>query len=435
MDILSNLFLGFQEILTPTNLVFALAGCVLGMVVGILPGFGPPAAMALLLPVTFIVGPVPGIIMIAAILYGGMYGGAITAILINVPGEPASVATAIEGHRLAKKGRGGPALVTAAIASFCGGLLGVIGMVFAAPLATAALSLGAREYFAVGVLGLALVVGLSGKNIVKGLVCAVLGLAIGLVGLDPILATPRFTGGMPEFFDGIDLVAVVMGLFGLSEMLIGLEEHAVKTRVGKLGRLMPMRSDFKQSAGPIARGGVIGFFIGLLPGSPGSAATFTSFVMEKKLSDRKDRRRGKQGGAFGSGAIQGVAGPESANSALGIATMVPMFTLGIPSSVTMAIMMGAFIVHGLTPGPLLFRDHPDIAWAIIASLFVGNVIMFLINVPLIRVWLFILRIPHALLFALVVGLDDPGRRSRVWGRDQHPRASCLRNCRVCASKT
>lgn len=396
MDIFSNLMMGFQEVLSPLNLLFALLGCALGMVVGILPGFGPPAAMALLLPVTFVIGPIPGIIMIAAILYGSMYGGTITAVLLNVPGEPSSVATTLEGFQMAKQGRGGPALVIAAVGSFVGATIGILGMVVAAPLAMAALTLGAREYFAIGVLGLALVVGLSGRHLVKGLACAFIGLSIGLVGLDPVLGTPRFTGGMPDFFDGIDLIAVVMGLFGLSEMLVGLEERVVTGRISSLGRIAPSREDWRRSWAPMLRGSIIGFFMGLLPGSPGTAATFTSYVVEKKLSRRQNE--------FGKGAVEGVAGPETANNSLGIATMIPMFTLGIPSSVTMSIMMGAFIVHGLTPGPLLFRDHPQVAWAIIASLFVGNVILLIMNVPLIRVWLAILKVPYSILFATVVGL-------------------------------
>jgi putative tricarboxylic transport membrane protein len=397
VDTLSNLLAGFQEVLTPANLIFAAIGCFLGMVVGILPGFGPPAAMALLLPVTYVVGPVPGIIMIAAILYGSMYGGTITAVLLNVPGEPSSVATTLDGYQMAKQGRGGPALVIAAVGSFVGAVVGIVGMVVAAPLAMAALELGARDYFAVAVLGLALVVGLSGRHVVKGLACAFVGLSIGLVGLDPVLGTPRLTGGMVELFDGIDLVAVIMGLFGLSEMLVGLEQRVVSGRIAKLDRIAPSREDWRRSVGPMARGSVIGFFMGLLPGSPGTAATFASYVVEKKLS-KKHRHE------FGKGAVEGVAGPETTNNSLGIATMIPMFTLGIPSSVTMSIMMGAFLVHGLTPGPLLFRDHPEVAWPIIASLLVGNVMLLIMNVPLIRVWLAILRIPYSILFSIVVGL-------------------------------
>lgn len=397
MDTFSSLLAGFGDILTPTNLLFALAGCVMGMAVGVLPGFGPPAAMALLLPVTYVVGPVPGIIMIAAILYGSMYGGTITSVLMNVPGEPSSVATTLDGYPMARQGRGGVALVIAAVGSFAGASVGIIGMILAAPLAKAALSLGAREYFAIGVAGLALVVGLTGRSLVKGLISAVIGLSIGLVGLDPVLGTPRFTAGVPELFDGIDLVAVIMGLFGLSEMLVGLERRIVARRAPELGRMIPSWEDWRRSAGPMARGSVIGFFVGLLPGSPGTTATFASYVLEKRLS-RKHRDQ------FGKGAVEGVAGPETANNSLGIATMVPMFTLGIPASVTMAILMGAFVVHGLTPGPLLFRDHPDVAWAIIASLFVGNVILLVLNVPLIRVWLLILRIPYPVLFGVVLGL-------------------------------
>ncbi|MGV9800476.1 tripartite tricarboxylate transporter permease [Mycobacterium sp. NPDC003449] len=397
MDAFDSLIGGFAEILTPTNLLFALAGCVLGMVVGILPGFGPPAAMALLLPVTYVVGPVPGIIMIAAILYGSMYGGTITSVLMNVPGEPSSVATTLDGYPMSRQGRGGVALVIAAVGSFVGATVGIIGLILAAPLAKAALSLGAREYFAIGVAGLGLVVGLTGRSLVKGLISAMIGLAIGLVGLDPVLGTPRFTGGLPDLFDGIDLVAVIMGLFGLSEMLVGLESRLLTRAKPELGRLAPSREDWRRSAGPMARGSVIGFLVGLLPGSPGTTATFASYVLEKRLS-RKHRSQ------FGHGAVEGVAGPETANNSLGIATMVPMFTLGIPSSVTMAILMGAFVVHALTPGPLLFRDHPDIAWAIIASLLVGNVIRLILNVPLVRVWLLILKIPYPVLFGTVLAL-------------------------------
>jgi putative tricarboxylic transport membrane protein len=397
VDSIYSLLNGFGEILSPTNLLFAFAGCVLGMVVGILPGFGPPAAMALLLPVTYVVGPVPGIIMIAAILYGSMYGGTITSVLMNVPGEPSSVATTLDGYPMAQQGRGGVALVIAAVGSFAGATVGIIGLILAAPLAQAAVGLGAREYFAIGVAGLALVVGLTGRSLVKGLISAMIGLAIGLVGLDPVLGTPRFTDGIPALFDGIDLVSVIMGLFGLSEMLVGLENRIMTRRKPELGRMVPTREDWRRSAGPMARGSIIGFLIGLLPGSPGTTATFASYVLEKRLS-RKHRHQ------FGKGAIEGVAGPETANNSLGIATMVPMFTLGIPASVTMAILMGAFVVHGLTPGPLLFRDHPDIAWAIIASLFVGNVILLVLNVPLVRVWLLILRIPYAVLFGVVLGL-------------------------------
>lgn len=396
MDPLSGLLLGFEQVLQPANLLFALLGCVLGMLVGILPGFGPPAATALLLPVTFVIGPVPGIIMMAAIFYGSAYGGTITAVLLNIPGEPSSVATMLDGYPMAKKGRGGQALVIAAVGSFIGGLVATIGMVFAAPLATAALAFGPREYFGLTIFALSLVVGLSGRHVVKGLLSAVIGLSIGIVGLDPVLGTPRFTGGSPIFFDGINLAALVMGLFGLSEMLIGLEERLSKGKVIRINRIAPTRQDWARSAGPIGRGTIIGFFTGLLPGNPGTASAFGSYALEKRLSKHKEE--------FGHGAVEGVAGPEAANNSLNVSTMIPMFVLGVPSSVTMAILMGAFIMHGLTPGPLLFRDNPDVAWAIIASLFVGNLMLLIMNVPLIRVWLFVLRVPYSILFAVVVGL-------------------------------
>lgn len=396
MDPLNGLLLGLEQVFQPQNLIFAVVGCALGMVVGILPGFGPPAATALLLPVTFVIGPVPGIIMMAAIFYGSAYGGTITAVLLNVPGEPSSVATALDGYPLARQGRGGQALVIAAVGSFVGGLVATVGMVFAAPLATLALSFGPREYFGLTVFGLSIVVGLSGRHVVKGLVGAAIGLSVAIVGLDPVLGTPRFTGGHAELYDGIDLVALIMGLFGLSEMLIGLEERVVKGRITRVGRIAPTRSDWRRSAGPMARGSVIGFLTGLLPGNPGTASAFGSYALEKRLSRHKDE--------FGTGAVEGVAGPETANNALNISTMIPMFILGIPSSVTMAILMGAFIIHGLAPGPLLFRDDPDIAWAIIASLFVSNLILLVMNVPLIRVWLVVLRIPYPILFASVTGL-------------------------------
>lgn len=394
---MSQLLEGIYAILTLQNLLLLAGGVLIGMVVGVIPGVGPSAGLAILLPVTFGLDPTGAIVMLAAVYYGSMYGGTITSVLMNVPGEPSSVATTLDGFPMAKQGRGGVALVIAAVGSFAGATVGIIGLILAAPLAEAALGLGAREYFAIGVAGLALVVGLTGRSLTKGLISALIGLAIGLVGLDPVLGTPRFTGGVPALFDGIDLVAVIMGLFGLSEMLVGLENRITKRAKPELGRMVPTGEDWRRSAGPMARGSIIGFLIGLLPGSPGTTATFASYVLEKRLS-RKHRDQ------FGKGAVEGVAGPETANNSLGIATMVPMFTLGIPASVTMAILMGAFVVHGLTPGPLLFRDHPDIAWAIIASLFVGNVILLVLNVPLVRVWLLILRIPYPVLFGIVLGL-------------------------------
>ncbi|TDL40092.1 tripartite tricarboxylate transporter permease [Arthrobacter nitrophenolicus] len=386
---------GFLTVLTPTNLIFAFIGCVLGMLVGVLPGFGPAAATALLLPVTFTLGPVTAIIMLAAILYGSAYGGTITAVLINVPGETSSVATTIDGYQMARRGRAGPALAIAAIGSFIGGLIGVLGFVAAAPLSKLALAFGPAEFFALTLLGLTLVVGLGTGSIVKALISAAIGLLLGVVGLDPANGVARFTFGSRDLFDGLNFIPVIMGIFGLSELFASIGETMnSKRRPITVGQIMPSRGELKQSAAPILRGSILGFGTGLLPGSPGAIASFGSYVIEKRLS--------KQPWRFGKGAIEGVAGPESANNSNAIAGMIPMFILGIPTSATMAIMMGAFIVNGLVPGPLLFNDHPDVAWGIIASLVVGNVILLVLNLPLVRVWVAFLRTPFPVLYCFVI---------------------------------
>jgi putative tricarboxylic transport membrane protein len=392
----NDLLQGFVTVLTPGNLLFALIGCVLGMLVGILPGFGPAAATALLLPLTFTLEPVTAIIMLAAILYGAAYGGTITAVLINVPGETSSVATTLDGYQMAKQGRAGPALSIAAIGSFIGGLIGVIGFVAAAPIATAALAFGPAETFALTLMGLTLVVGLSNGSIVKALIAALIGLAIGVVGLDPANGVPRFTFGSLELFDGLNFVPIIMGLFGFSELFTSIEQNLnFSAKPIRVGKILPSRDDLRRSALPVLRGSLFGFGTGLLPGSPGAIAAFGSYVIERRLSKTPER--------FGKGAIEGVAAPESANNANAISGMIPMFTLGIPTSATMAIMMGAFIVNGLVPGPLLFSDHPDVAWGIIASLVVGNVILLILNIPLVRVWILFLRIPYPILYSVVIG--------------------------------
>lgn len=395
---------GFATVLTPTNLGFALLGCILGMLVGVLPGFGPAAATALLLPVTFALEPVTAIIMLAAILYGAAYGGTITAVLINVPGETSSVATSLDGYQMAKQGRAGPALAIAAIGSFVGGLIGVLGFVAAAPLSSLALKFGPAEFFALAVLGLTLVVGLSGGSMVKALISAAIGLAIGVVGLDPVNAVPRFTFGSLELFDGLSFVPIIMGLFGISELFASIERAAEAERDPiAVGKIMPTRAELRSSRLPILRGSMVGFCTGLLPGSPGAVAAFGSYVLEKRLSKTPER--------FGRGAIEGVAAPESANNANAISGMIPMFTLGVPTSATMAIMMGAFIVNGLVPGPLLFTDHPDVAWGIIASLVVGNIILLILNLPLVRVWTQFLKTPYPVLYTVVVGFVIVGAYS------------------------
>ena len=395
MDTFGQLMAGFSAVLSWENLLLAFIGCVLGMLVGILPGFGPAAAVAILLPVTFALGPVPAIIMLAAILYGASYGGTITAVLLNVPGETSSVATTIDGYQMAKRGRAGAALTIAAIGSFVGCIVGLIGFVVAAPLSRFALAFGPTEFFALTILGLSLVIGLAGKSIVKALISALFGLAIGMVGLDPLTGVPRFTFDQAPLLDGINFIAVVMGLFGVSELLATVDHSSKFGRALPVGKIWPTRTDFRRSVGPILRGAPLGFFFGLLPGSPGAATSFASYAIEKAVSKRKSE--------FGKGAIEGVAGPETANNSLAIAGMIPLFTLGVPTSATTAILMGAFIVNGLLPGPLLFQNNPDIAWTIIASMFVGNVILLILNIPLVRVWVAFLKTPFPVLFAVVFG--------------------------------
>jgi putative tricarboxylic transport membrane protein len=389
------LFDGLLSILTVHHLAFALLGCVLGMLVGVLPGFGPAAAVSLLIPVTFGLDATTAIITLAAILYGAAYGGTTTAVLLRIPGEASSVATTLDGYAMAKRGRAGPALVIAALASFVGGMVGVVGFVLVAPFSRLALEFGAPELTLVAVLGMALITAFAGSSPGKALVSVGLGVLVASVGIDQGQGLQRFTFGLPELFAGIGLVPVVMGAFGLSEILSQVARaNGAPVAPLEVGRLMPTRTDLRRSAAPFARGSVIGFFMGLLPGSPGAATSLASYALEKKVS----RRRGE----FGRGAVEGVAGPEAANNSLAISSMIPLFTLGIPTSATVAIMAGAFTINGLVPGPLLFRDNPDVAWGIIASLIVGNVILLVLNIPLARVWVSLLRIPFPYLMGLIM---------------------------------
>ena len=389
------LFQGLLAILTVHHLAFALLGCVLGMLVGVLPGFGPAAAVSLLIPVTFGLDATTAIITLAAILYGAAYGGTTTAVLLRIPGEASSVATTLDGYAMARRGRAGPALVVAALASFVGGLVGVLGFVLVAPFSRLALEFGTPELTLVAVLGMALITAFAGSSAAKALVSVGIGVLVASVGIDQGQGLQRFTFGMPELFAGIGLVAVVMGAFGLSEILAQVARiRGDGIAPLRVDRLMPTRTDLRRSVAPFARGSVIGFFMGLLPGSPGAATSLASYAVEKRLSRRRDE--------FGNGAVEGVAGPEAANNALAVSSMIPLFTLGIPTSATVAIMAGAFTINGLIPGPLLFRDNPDVAWAIIASLLVGNVILLFLNIPLARVWVSLLRIPFPYLMGLIM---------------------------------
>ncbi len=400
MDVLSNLLLGFQHILTPSTIAFAILGCALGMLTGVLPGFGPPAATALLLPLAFVLDPTASIVMIAAIYYGSMYGGTITSVLLNIPGEVSSVATGIDGYQMTKQGLAGKALSISAIGSFVGGMIAVVGVLFASQFAYLAVKLTFVDIFALSLLALMLVIGLAGRSMVKGLFSAALGLFIGTIGLDHFSGSPRYTFGVQELSGGISYIAVIMGIFGLAEILRNIAAPTPTDFSSNIGSLRLSLRDIRDTLGSMGRGTVIGFFFGLIPGSPAAASAFTSYAAEKRFSKHPER--------FGRGAIQGVAGPETANNALGISNFIPLMTLGIPSSSTMAILLGALLINGLTPGPLLYQQHPDIAWGLVASLILSNVILLIMALPLVRVWVSILRIPTRVLYPVVLGIMTIG---------------------------
>lgn len=395
MDALHNLLLGFSVALTPQNIFFAFIGSVLGTLIGVLPGIGPVAGCAMLIPLTFQMTPTGAIIMLTALFYGTQYGGTITSVLLNVPGEAASAITCIEGYQMAKQGRGGVALSIAAIGSFIGGTFATIALVLAAgPLTRFALEFGPVEFFALITLGLSLLMGLAGKSMIKALVMGFFGLLLAMIGMDPVKGIPRFTFGRMELMDGIGFVPVIMGLFGLAEILINAEKQFGKVFVEKMSSLIPSRKDLRDSFGPILRGSLIGILLGLVPGMTGSASSFLSYIAERKVSKYPER--------FGSGVIEGVAGPETANNAHANGAIIPLFTLGIPASPTVAVIMGAFMMHGLIPGPFLFKEHPQVAWGVIASFYVGNVILLILNLPLVGIWVKILKIPYGLLFGIIM---------------------------------
>ncbi len=395
MESLQFLMSGFAIALQPTNLVFAFIGCILGTLVGVIPGFGSASAMAMLIPVSFGLEATPAVIMLAAIFYGAQYGGTITSVLVNVPGEATSAITCLEGYPMARQGRAGTALAIAALGSFVGGTLTTVVLVLVAlPLTRIALRLGPPELFALMVMALSLVAGLTGKSMVRGGVSASLGLLIGSVGVDPVVGAPRFTFGQVDLMDGFGMVPVVMGLFGVGEILINAENPVTEIVYARLDSLVPTRQDLKDSLWPMLRGTVIGFFCGIVPGVGVTISTILSYAIEKKVSRTPEK--------FGTGMIQGVAGPETANNACANAHLIPLFGLGLPTTATMAILLGAFMMNGLTPGPFLFRQHPDFVWAVIASLYIGNVMLLILNLPLIPMWVAVLKIPYSILFALIL---------------------------------
>jgi putative tricarboxylic transport membrane protein len=396
MDIIANLGLGFSVALQPVNLLACFFGVFIGTLVGVLPGIGPVSAMALLLPVTLSGSPEAGIIMMAGIYYGSMYGGSTTSILVNIPGEAASVVTCIDGHEMAKQGRAGPALGMAALASFFAGTFAILLLMLVAPLlARVAVAFGPPEYFSLMVLGLTILAFMTQGSIAKALLMACVGIVLGLVGIDQITAQARLTFDRPELLDGIGLVPIVMGLFGVAEILSNLE-RVLKREViaARIGSLMPSRADWVASWWPMARGTVLGFFLGVLPGGGAVIASFASYGIEKRLSKTPER--------FGKGAIEGVAGPEAANNAAAGGAFIPLLTLGIPPNVVMALLLGAFIVHGLQPGPLMMTQSPQVFWGIVASMYIGNVMLLILNMPLIGLWVQVLRVPYNVLFPLIL---------------------------------
>lgn len=396
MESLQNLLHGFTLVLTPFNLWMATIGCFFGTIVGILPGLGPSATMSMLIPLTFGMDATPAMIMMTSIYYGAKYGGSTTSILINVPGESASVVTALDGYQMARQGRAGAALGIAAVGSFFAGIVGTIGLIFVAvPLAEFSLRFGPADYFSLIIMGMLCIVFVGGKSIKKSLISGILGLALGIVGTDIVQGAPRFVYGLTVLSDGIPFVVVVMGVFGIGEVLVSAEERLkVKPIKVKITGLYPNLSDYIQSYWAILRGTAIGFLVGALPGAGTTIASFISYGVEKGVSKHPER--------FGKGAIEGVASPEAANNSATSGAMVPLLALGIPGSGGTAVMLGALMIYGLRPGPMLFVTSPDFVWALIASMFVGNVILLIMNLPLVPLFAASLRIPYRFLYPSIL---------------------------------
>jgi putative tricarboxylic transport membrane protein len=396
MEVLNQLAMGFQVAATPLNLLWALVGAFIGTIVGVLPGIGPLGSMAILLSFTLKMDATTAMIFFAGIYYGSMYGGSTTSILLNIPGEAASVVTCMDGYKMAKKGRGGAALTISAVGSFVAGTLSLVGLMFAAPkLADAALMFGPPEFLAISAIGLLFLVRLSGGSVLKNLVMLFVGLALSTVGTDRLHGTPRFTFGIGELGQGVEFLPVAMGLFGISEVMLAAVEK--ETAAGiirvRMRDLLPRVEEWKRSVGPMFRGSFIGFLIGLLPGPSPVISTFVSYVAEKKLSKRPEE--------FGEGAIEGVAGPEAANNAAVGGAYVPLLALGVPFTPAMAVVVGALMLHGITPGPMLMTERPQLFWGVIASMYIGNVMLLVLNLPLVQVFASITKVPKRVLLPVV----------------------------------
>ena len=401
--------------LQPTNLLACFIGAVVGTLVGVLPGLGPAAAMALALPLTFKLGPTAGLIMLAGIYYGSMYGGSTTSILVNVPGEPASVVTSLEGYQMARRGRAGAALAVAAIGSFVAGTVSLIPLQLFAPwLARAALAFGPTEYFVLTLLGAIALANLSGRSRARSLIMVAVGIMLSTVGMDPIGAVERFTFGITDAQAGMSFIAMTTGLFGVAEVFSLMAEGDKKVKVlpVRFRELYPNREEMKRSVPPILRGSVVGFFVGLLPGPAATVASFISYGIERRFSKFKDQ--------FGKGAIEGVAGPESANNAAVGGAMVPLLSLGLPFTPATAVLLGGMLLHGITPGPFLLRDRPDVFWGVIGSFYVGNVMLLILNLPLVGVFASMVRIapkyllPSVLILCILGAYGDNSSFFDVW---------------------
>jgi putative tricarboxylic transport membrane protein len=396
-DLFSNLALGFSVALTPLNFGFALIGCLVGTLVGVLPGIGPVATVAMLLPLTFYLEPVSGLIMLAGIFYGAQYGGSTTAILVNMPGETSSVVTCIDGHQMARQGRAGPALAVAALGSFFAGCVATLLIaLFSPPLAKIGASFGAPEYFSLMALGLIAAVVLAHGSVVKAIAMVILGLLLGLVGTDGQSGGQRFTFGLTFLVDGIGFVPLAIGVFGLGEVIANLmtPQHSRSLLSEKIKGVWPTREDFRLAAPAVLRGTSIGSVLGVLPGGGATLSAFAGYVLEKKIA--KDPSR------FGRGAIQGVAGPESANNAGAQTSFIPMLTLGIPGNAVMALMIGALTIHGIQPGPQVMTERPTLFWGMVASMWLGNLMLVIINLPLIGIWVQLLRVPYRFLYLAIL---------------------------------
>ena len=397
MGPLEGLAYGFTVAATPTNLLACFLGVLVGTIVGVLPGIGPVGAMALLLPSTFALQPATALIMLAGIYYGAMYGGSTTSILVNVPGEAGSVVTLLDGYQMTRKGRAGAALCIAAVGSFVAGTVGVVGIMLAAAwLADVAIRFGPPEYFAIALGGLLLLSRLSGGSVLHSFVMVAIGLALGTVGMDTVTALRRFTFGSVALSQGVDLVPVIMGLYGVAEVLLLAEQGVAKALIVsvRLKELLPTREEWRRSWAPIGRGSVVGFVTGLIPGPAAVLSTFIAYNVEKKVSRTPER--------FGHGAIEGVAAPESANNAATAGAMVPLLSLGIPFSPATAILLGALVIHGLQPGPLLIVQRPEVFWGFVASMYIGNFLLLILNLPLVGLFVSVLRLPQHVLATLVL---------------------------------